>query len=89
MRSSSPRPCQRKVASDRHLAGASRQDMKGVCLNCHNHTYVDNFYKQFDDLVVLYNDKFAKPAQQLMNDLQADGVLNPKAPFEHEVQWVF
>jgi hypothetical protein len=50
---------------------------------------VDNFYKQYDDLVVLYNDKFAKPAQQLMNDLAADGVLNPKAPFEHHVQWVF
>ena len=66
-----------------------RDKMKGACLNCHNNTYVDNFYKQYDDLVVLYNDKFAKPAQQLMNDLQADGVLNPKAPFEHDVQWVF
>ncbi|MBI5395890.1 MAG: hypothetical protein HZA91_11385 [Verrucomicrobia bacterium] len=66
-----------------------RDKMKGVCLNCHNTTHVDNFYKQFDDLVVLYNDKFAKPAQALMNDLQSDGVLNPKAPFEHEVQWIF
>ena len=66
-----------------------RDSMKGACLNCHNHTYVDNFYKQFDDLVVLYNDKFAKPAQQLMDELTRDGVLNPKAPFEHEVQWVF
>jgi hypothetical protein len=66
-----------------------RDGMKGACLNCHNDTYVDNFYKQFDDLVVLYNDKFAKPAQQLMDDLTQDGALNPKAPFEHEVQWVF
>jgi hypothetical protein len=66
-----------------------RQKMKGACLNCHNDTYVDNFYQQFDSLVVLYNDKFAKPAQELMNDLQADGAINPKAPFEHEVQWVF
>jgi hypothetical protein len=66
-----------------------RDKMKGVCLNCHNNTYVDNFYKQYDDLVALYNDKFAKPAQQLMNDLQADGVINSKAPFEHNVQWVF
>jgi hypothetical protein len=38
---------------------------------------------------VLYNDKFARPAQQIMNDLQADGALNPKAPFEHDVQWIF
>ena len=35
--------------------------MKGVCLNCHNDTYVDNFYEQFDGLVVLYNEKFANP----------------------------
>ncbi len=66
-----------------------REEMKGVCLNCHNDTHVDNFYKQFDDLVVLYNEKFAKPAQALMDELTADGVLNPHAPFEHEVQWIF
>lgn len=42
-----------------------------------------------DDLVVLYNEKFAKPAQALVDELTADGVLNHQAPFEHEVQWVF
>ena len=25
--------------------------MKGACFNCHDHTFVDNFYQQFDDLV--------------------------------------
>ncbi len=66
-----------------------RAKMKGVCLNCHDHTYVDNFYVQFDELVELYNNKFAKPAQAMMDELTQDGVLNPKAPFAHEVQWVF
>jgi hypothetical protein len=66
-----------------------RDNMKGACFNCHDHTFVDNFYQQFDSLVVLYNDKFAKPAQQLMDELTKDGVLSAKAPFEHEVQWVF
>jgi hypothetical protein len=66
-----------------------RDKMKGVCLNCHNDTYVDNFYKQYDDLVVLYNDKFARVAQEYMKNLTEDGVLNPDAPFEHKVQWVF
>jgi hypothetical protein len=82
------KPIQRKVA--RIVTWQQRRDsMKGACLNCHNNTFVDNFYTQFDDLVALYNDKFAKPAQQLMDDLTKDGALNPKAPFEHEVQWVF
>ncbi|MBD3298091.1 MAG: hypothetical protein GF341_05495, partial [candidate division Zixibacteria bacterium] len=66
-----------------------RDRMKGACFNCHDNTFVDNFYQQFDDLVVLYNEKFAKPAKQIMDDLTADGVLNPDAPFEHDVQWVF
>lgn len=78
----------RKVAST--LAWQERrQNMKGVCLNCHNDSFIDNFYSQYDSLVVLYNDKFAKPAQRLMDELVADGVLSAKAPFEHEVQWVF
>lgn len=63
--------------------------MKGACLNCHNDTFVDNFYKQFDDLVNLYNEKFGKPAQNMMNELIKDGVLKANAPFEKEVQWVF
>lgn len=66
-----------------------RAAMQAVCANCHQTTFVRNFYTQFDSLVTLYNDKFAKPARQIMADLKADGVLNPNAPFEHNVQWVF
>ena len=66
-----------------------REAMKGVCRNCHGNTFVDNFYGQFDSLVELYNDKFARVAQGFMNDLTADGLLNPDAPFEHELQWIY
>lgn len=68
---------------------ARRSEMQGVCLNCHGPSHVRNFYTQYDDLVTLYNEKFALPAQQLMNDLLTDEVLNSNAPFEHEVQWTF
>ena len=66
-----------------------RAAMQAVCKNCHNSTFVNNFYHQYDSLVELYNEKFARPAKQFMDDLKADGVLKPDAPFEHEVQWVF
>jgi hypothetical protein len=66
-----------------------RETMKGACRNCHNDSYIDNFYAQFDDLVVLYNDKFARPAKSIIDSLLKDGVLQADAPFEHEVQWVF
>ena len=38
-----------------------RENMKDVCLACHTDRQVDQHYQQFDNLVDLYNDKFAKP----------------------------
>jgi hypothetical protein len=66
-----------------------REKAKDVCRNCHNDVHINNYYKQFDNLVLLHNEKFAKPAQAMMNDLIEDRVLNPNAPFEHEVQWIY
>ena len=75
---------------DRVVTWQERRDkMKGACLNCHNDTYIDNFYHQFDDFVVLYNEKFAIPSKALMDDLLADGVLKANAPFEKDVQWIY
>ncbi len=44
---------------------ARRNQMKDVCLSCHNESWVDNFYVQYDELVKLYNNKFAKPGLEL------------------------
>ena len=43
-----------------------RENMKNVCLNCHNNQWVDNFYIQYDALIELYHDKFARPGLALM-----------------------
>ena len=66
-----------------------RADMRGVCASCHATSHVDNFYGQFDGLVTLYNDKFAKPAQDLMTQLQQDGVLDAKSPFGETLGWTY
>lgn len=66
-----------------------RKEMQGVCKNCHDDQFIGNFYQQYDGLVALYNDKFAKPATKLIADLVADSVLRSNAPFEHEVQWTY
>jgi hydroxylamine dehydrogenase len=42
-----------------------RENMKDVCFNCHNKQWVDNFYVQYDALIDLYNEKFAKPGLAL------------------------
>ena len=43
-----------------------RANMQDVCQNCHNKEYVDNFYFQYDSLIHLYNEKFARPGKALM-----------------------
>jgi hydroxylamine dehydrogenase len=42
-----------------------RANMMDVCLNCHNQQYVDAFYQQYDALIDLYHEKFAKPGLAL------------------------
>ncbi|MCP3915775.1 MAG: hydroxylamine oxidoreductase [bacterium] len=42
-----------------------RANMKNVCVNCHNMQWIDNFYIQYDGLVDLYNEKYAKPGKAL------------------------
>jgi hypothetical protein len=55
-----------------------RQNMKDVCLNCHNERWIDNFYVQYDSLIKLYNEKFAIPGKALyglakpLRDLQVN-----------------
>jgi hydroxylamine dehydrogenase len=66
-----------------------RESMQGVCRNCHGDTYVENFYHQFDSLVMLYNEKFARPAQRIMEELYAEGLLKKSTPFSEDVQWTF
>jgi len=43
-----------------------RENMQDVCSACHSQEYVDNFYIQYDGLIELYNEKFAKPGLKLM-----------------------
>ncbi len=42
-----------------------RANMVNVCLNCHNKEFVGSFYTQYDGLIDLYHEKFAKPGLAL------------------------
>ncbi len=67
---------------------AKRKDMKDVCAACHGPKFVDGFYSQFDSAVVLYNEKFARPAQAVMKELKAEGKISA-APFDDKIEWTF
>jgi len=63
-----------------------RANMQEVCSQCHGDQKVQNFYKQFDALVVTYNDKFAKPAQALYKMAGEDGLIHGST-FHTELGW--
>jgi hydroxylamine dehydrogenase len=65
-----------------------RDAMKDVCSSCHSAPFVDGFYQQFDNLVNLYDDKFAKPAMGMRQDLIDAGKLTP-AGFDEKLDWIY
>jgi hypothetical protein len=69
-------------------AEQKRTRMKEVCSTCHTSDYVNNFYKQYDDLVILFNEKFAKPGQAIMSALLSQGLLT-KAQFDEPIEWTW
>ncbi|MCH9650817.1 MAG: hydroxylamine oxidoreductase [Deltaproteobacteria bacterium] len=69
-------------------AEAKRNRMKAVCTHCHTPSYVNAFYSQYDDLVILYNEKFAKPGKAIMGVLQAQGLLTP-TQFDEQIEWTW
>lgn len=78
-------PAKRKAAVV-DTALQKRERMKGACTACHASSTVDAAYKQYDDLVVLYDEKFAKPGQALMKALYDQGLLTKK-PFDEKIEW--
>ena len=65
-----------------------RKKMQDVCVACHSDSQVSGFYSQFDELVTLYNDKFARPATAIMADLQAAGKITP-AQMDEKIKWIY
>jgi len=65
-----------------------RAEMQKACTHCHSGSYVRNFYKQFDAAVEIYNEKFARPAQQVMDRLYAEKLLT-RTPFDEKIEWTF
>ena len=69
-------------------AAVKRARMKDVCLHCHATDTVDGFYKQYDDFVVLYNEKFGRPGSAIMKQLKTRGLLTPQN-FDEEIEWTW
>ena len=72
-----------------HDSAENKRDrMQQVCSHCHTPDYVNAFYTQYDDLVILYNEKFAKPGQKIMAALANEGLRSP-TQFDEEIEWTW
>ncbi len=67
---------------------ARRDRMQDVCRQCHSDFMVNSFYTQFDDLVDLYNNKFAIPATNIRNKLREMGKIS-KTDFADKIDWTY
>ena len=63
-----------------------RENMIDVCKNCHNLNFVEAFYTQYDGLIDLYHEKFAKPGLELM--AAAKPLMKPVA-FGNKIDWTW
>ncbi|MGB9620220.1 MAG: multiheme c-type cytochrome, partial [Armatimonadota bacterium] len=79
----------RPVVSTRLVNWETRRAaMQQVCHTCHSSRYVSNFYRQFDASVNLYNEKFAKPAHEIMDKLRAENLIT-ETPFDEKIEWTY
>jgi hypothetical protein len=65
-----------------------RDRMKQVCTHCHTEHYVNAFYQQYDEFVINYNEKFAKPGQQIMASLRQQKLIT-ELEFDEEIEWTW
>ena len=65
-----------------------RAKMERVCFGCHATSVIEGHYAQFDGVVDLYNDKFAKPIAAAMAELKDKGYTTP-APFDEKIEWIW
>jgi hydroxylamine dehydrogenase len=65
-----------------------RARMQAICQQCHNISFVGAAYRQFDEVVLLYNEKFAVPASQIMAELRQSGKITPE-DFDEAIEWTW
>ncbi len=69
-------------------ADEKRERMKNVCSHCHTPDYVNAFYEQYNNYIVLYNEKFAKPGVAIMKALEVNN-LRTAMSFDEEIEWTW
>ena len=65
-----------------------RQAMTKTCLECHSKNFANNAMWHFDNVVELFNEKYGKPAQAIMQELYSEDLLTP-LPFDESIEMTY
>jgi hypothetical protein len=63
-----------------------RDKMKEVCMQCHGKTWVDDHFIKLDKVVDEYNEVYFKPAEKMLDDLYAKGLLDRTRFFDERLE---
>ncbi len=66
-----------------------RENLMKVCVNCHARAFAEGHFYQFDAVVRVYNEKFAKPASELMDMVWEKELLEMPAAFGNQIEWIY
>ena len=66
-----------------------RENMKKVCVACHGSAFASGHFYQYDAVVRLYNEKFAKPAGEIMKIVRKNKLLENPASFSNDIEWTY
>lgn len=66
-----------------------RENLKDVCGACHGRVFVDGHFYQYDASVRLYNEKFARPAGEIMAIVKKNKLLKSNAEFSNKIEWTY
>ncbi len=65
-----------------------RDNMQAMCKSCHGVNQIRGFYAQFDELVDLYNTKFAKPGIAIVKEMKKDKIWIGSG-FQNELGYIW
>ncbi len=71
-------------------ADVRREKMVDVCLSCHQDAFVRNFFVQYEGLIELYDEKYAKPGEMLHKAAAKVLMTDPSyAKFSHPIDFTW
>ncbi len=75
------------ISTKRPVWQENRRRMKNVCSNCHNRNFVDQFYKDADQLTLKIND-WVRKGKGMIEDLREKGLLT-KEKFDEPIEYEY